>query len=107
MDHIVRQKGFWSEDDETVLKAIKEGFIQTHQAMWKELRKFLNVSLVKLKVVHNTDTFSRFFSYFQLIGQKQHRDFQVQRVLQPASHLFVAAKSTPVTSATPPLSWVK
>ena len=40
MDHIVRQKGFWSEDDETVLKAIKEGFIQTHHAMWKELRKF-------------------------------------------------------------------
>ena len=45
MDHIVRQKGFWSEDDETVLKAIKEGFIQTHQAMWKELRKFLNIFL--------------------------------------------------------------
>ena len=46
MDHIVRQKGFWSEDDETVLKAIKEGFIQTHHAMWKELRKFLDLNFL-------------------------------------------------------------
>ena len=37
MDFIVRQKGFWAEDDESVLKAIHEGFIQTHYAMWKEL----------------------------------------------------------------------
>ena len=42
MDHIVRQKGFWSEDDETVLKAIKEGFISTHHAMWKELRECIS-----------------------------------------------------------------
>ena len=39
MDFIVRQKGFWLEDDESVLKAIHEGFIQTHYAMWKELGK--------------------------------------------------------------------
>eukprot|EP00091_Calanus_sinicus_P015367 TRINITY_DN33526_c0_g1_i1.p1 TRINITY_DN33526_c0_g1~~TRINITY_DN33526_c0_g1_i1.p1 ORF type:complete len:157 (-),score=40.25 TRINITY_DN33526_c0_g1_i1:372-842(-) len=38
MDFIVRQKGFWAEDDESVLKAIHEGFIQTHYAMWKELK---------------------------------------------------------------------
>ena len=37
MDFIVRQKGFWADDDESVLKAIHEGFIQTHYAMWKEL----------------------------------------------------------------------
>ena len=37
MDFIVRQKGFWAEDDDSVLKAIHEGFIQTHYAMWKEL----------------------------------------------------------------------
>ena len=37
MDFIVRQKGFWAEDDESVLKAIHEGYIQTHYAMWKEL----------------------------------------------------------------------
>jgi len=30
MDYIVRQKGFWAEDDESVLKAIHEGFLQTH-----------------------------------------------------------------------------
>jgi len=37
MDFIVKQKGFWSEDDETVLKAIKEGFIQCHHAMWRAI----------------------------------------------------------------------
>ena len=37
MDFIVRQKGFWAEDDDSVLKAIHEGYIQTHYAMWKEL----------------------------------------------------------------------
>jgi len=40
MDFIVRQKGFWADDDESVLKAIHEGFIQTHYAMWKELEKW-------------------------------------------------------------------
>ncbi|KAF0312353.1 Protein phosphatase 1D [Amphibalanus amphitrite] len=37
MDFVVSQKNFWSDDDELVLKAIREGFITTHQAMWKEL----------------------------------------------------------------------
>jgi len=40
MDFIVRQKNFWAEDDESILKAIHEGFIQTHYAMWKELEKW-------------------------------------------------------------------
>ena len=40
MDFIVRQKGFWADDDDLVLKAIHEGFIQTHYAMWKELGEF-------------------------------------------------------------------
>jgi len=40
MEFIVSQKGFWEEDDESVLKAIREGFIQTHYAMWKELEKW-------------------------------------------------------------------
>ncbi len=39
MDFIVRQKNFWIDDDELVLRAIHEGFVQTHQAMWKELGK--------------------------------------------------------------------
>jgi len=37
MDQIVQQKNFWSDDDDLVLKAIRDGFITTHQAMWKEL----------------------------------------------------------------------
>ena len=39
MDNIVNQKEFWSNDDETVLKAIKEGFLRTHRAMWKVVGK--------------------------------------------------------------------
>ena len=41
MDFVVSQKNFWSDEDELVLKAIREGFIATHQAMWKELGKVL------------------------------------------------------------------
>ncbi|RXG61760.1 Protein phosphatase 1D [Armadillidium vulgare] len=37
MDNIVSQRLFWSENDDDVLCAIKEGFLQTHMAMWKEL----------------------------------------------------------------------
>ncbi len=40
MDFIVRQKNFWAEDDDSVLRAIHEGFVHTHQAMWKELGQF-------------------------------------------------------------------
>ena len=41
MDNIVKHQNFWSENDDLVLKAIHEGFIQTHYAMWKELGKNL------------------------------------------------------------------
>ena len=37
MDTITRQKSFWSDDDDQVLKAIREGFLQTQQAMWSDL----------------------------------------------------------------------
>lgn len=33
---IVNQKAFWSNDDAEVLRAIKEGYIATHYAMWRE-----------------------------------------------------------------------
>lgn len=36
LDAIVQQKSFWSDNDEDVLHAIHEGYINTHQAMWKE-----------------------------------------------------------------------
>lgn len=39
MDNIVSQRAFWSDDDDDVLQAIREGFFQTHMAMWKELGK--------------------------------------------------------------------
>ncbi|KAG1657870.1 Protein phosphatase 1D [Nymphon striatum] len=37
---IVNQKNFWSKNDDDVLKAIKDGFIHTHHAMWKVLGKW-------------------------------------------------------------------
>lgn len=37
MRQIVSQKHlFWSDKDEDVLRAIREGYIATHKAMWRE-----------------------------------------------------------------------
>lgn len=35
IDAIVSQSCFWSENDDDVLRAIHDGYIQTHYAMWK------------------------------------------------------------------------
>lgn len=37
MDIIVKQKSFWSDRDEDVLRAIRDGYMNTHYAMWREL----------------------------------------------------------------------
>lgn len=39
MDSIVKQRQFWSDNDEDVLKAIRNGYMLTHWNMWKELGK--------------------------------------------------------------------
>lgn len=39
-DHIKKQRGFWSKDDDEVCAALRKGFISCHHAMWKKLRKF-------------------------------------------------------------------
>ncbi|XP_055608872.1 uncharacterized protein LOC129756124 [Uranotaenia lowii] len=44
MDTIVSQKLFWSENDDDVLKAIREGYIQTHYSMWREQDKWPKTS---------------------------------------------------------------
>lgn len=44
MNTIVSQKLFWSENDEDVLKAIREGYIQTHYSMWREQDKWPKTS---------------------------------------------------------------
>ena len=43
MDNIVSNPYFWSDIDEDVLKAIKEGFISTHMAMYKVLGNRLSL----------------------------------------------------------------
>lgn len=40
LDSIVQQKSFWSDNDDDVLHAIHEGYINTHQAMWKDQGKY-------------------------------------------------------------------
>ncbi|KAJ8687577.1 hypothetical protein QAD02_023371 [Eretmocerus hayati] len=40
MDIIVKQKNFWSDNDDDVLKAIRDGYVNTHYAMWRELEKW-------------------------------------------------------------------
>lgn len=45
MENIVRQKNFWSDKDEDVLRAIKEGYIATHYAMWKEQGKVICITV--------------------------------------------------------------
>ncbi|XP_011188932.2 uncharacterized protein LOC105216241 [Zeugodacus cucurbitae] len=36
MMQIISQKAFWSESDHDVLRAIREGYIATHYAMWRD-----------------------------------------------------------------------
>ena len=40
MTSITHEKLFWSEQDSDVLKAITNGFLNTHYAMWKERGRF-------------------------------------------------------------------
>ncbi|XP_055840596.1 uncharacterized protein LOC129908239 [Episyrphus balteatus] len=37
---IINQKLFWSDSDQDVLRAIREGYIATHYAMWREQEKW-------------------------------------------------------------------
>ncbi|KAG5875656.1 hypothetical protein JTB14_018654 [Gonioctena quinquepunctata] len=40
METIIKHKNFWSDYDEDVLRAIKDGYIATHFAMWREQDKW-------------------------------------------------------------------
>lgn len=41
METIIKHKNFWSDNDEDVLRAIKDGYIATHYAMWREQCKLV------------------------------------------------------------------
>ncbi|KRY54937.1 Protein phosphatase 1D [Trichinella britovi] len=43
-DNITQQKTFWSKNDNDVLKAITDGFLQTHEQMTKEIKKWPQTS---------------------------------------------------------------
>ncbi|CAG9861227.1 unnamed protein product [Phyllotreta striolata] len=40
METIIKHKSFWSDDDKDVLRAIKDGYIATHYAMWRVQEKW-------------------------------------------------------------------
>lgn len=40
MDNITKQQNFWSENDDLVLKSIREGFLKTQQDMWGDLENW-------------------------------------------------------------------
>ncbi|GFY54605.1 protein phosphatase 1D [Trichonephila inaurata madagascariensis] len=40
LDNIVNLKQFWLDDDDMVLSAIRDGFLNTHLAMWKEVENW-------------------------------------------------------------------
>lgn len=40
MSKIVGSPKFWSDNDEDVLVAIRQGYISTHEAMWREHGKY-------------------------------------------------------------------
>jgi len=44
MDNITKRQEFWSESDELVLKAIREGFLKTQQDMWGDLENWAKTS---------------------------------------------------------------
>lgn len=57
LDSIVNQRNFWSNDDDEILRAIREGYLATHYAMWKDIGKILNllieVMFLAYYVTHN------------------------------------------------------
>ena len=92
MDFIVRQKSFWGSDDESVLRAIHEGFVQTHQAMWKELGECSRPSHLRAL------TIDEILSYLQKLGPRPHPVYRAQPGPPLLSHLSAAARYTSVTS---------
>ncbi|XP_030379670.1 uncharacterized protein LOC115627916 [Scaptodrosophila lebanonensis] len=56
MLEIVKQKQFWSDKDEDVLRAIREGYIATHFAMWREQEKWPRTANGHLSTAGTTAT---------------------------------------------------
>lgn len=40
LNEITKYEGFWTDDDDQVLAAVRKGFLDTHHAMWNVLGKF-------------------------------------------------------------------
>lgn len=43
LDTIIKDDAFWSENDDDVLRAIRNGYVNTHIKMWKNLGRHLHL----------------------------------------------------------------
>lgn len=41
LDNIIKDDAFWSKNDDDVLRAIRNGYVNTHIEMWKKLGTYI------------------------------------------------------------------
>ena len=68
-ENIIRERSFWSKNDDDVLHAIRRGFITTHYDMLKEVGELKIKKQLKNKQNIHLGSKSRHFSCFQ-VNQK-------------------------------------
>ena len=62
-DNIKKQKGFYSGDTASVIKAIKDGFLITHRHMWKQLGEFVCMKYSALSVPRKFPAYELTFAF--------------------------------------------
>ena len=63
MELITKNTKFWSDDDDTVLKAIREGFLETQKQMWKEAVQKAGSAIVEM--AEHVEDHNNYPSHFQ------------------------------------------
>ena len=77
MDNIVKHQNFWSENDDLVLKAIRDGFLKTQNDMWADLPNWAktNSGLPSTAGTTASIAFIRwFFSLREILSQTIHQE---------------------------------
>jgi len=46
LDTIIKDDAFWSKNDDDVLRAIRNGYVNTHIEMWKNLGTYFNLEML-------------------------------------------------------------
>lgn len=53
LDTIIKDDAFWSKNDDDVLRAIRNGYVNTHIEMWKNLGMFTNILYLNVVIIDN------------------------------------------------------